>query len=517
MLLAFDLKVIRLLHKHKFIFLLMLFACLFFSSSDAQATDILDKIVRSYRDASSGWFNKLFVYAKRLFWLLAAIEFAWAATTWVLEKDNMNSLTAALIKKIMGISIFYALLLYAGEWMPAIVNSLKTAGQSAANIRVSTPSQVIDLGINIANLIWEAIKKQGIMGSFAAAFICGFSAIIIVVSFTVVAAQLMIALIESYIVISAGVLFLGFGGSRWTVDFAQKYISYAFSVGVKLFILYLILGLGMSQAATWQQLLTNVDAVKDTVNILAVLGASVVLCFLCYQTPSMAASMLSGSPSLTAGSAAQAGGMMMAGAAAAVSPVLSAARGGMQATSSGYSLSREGGSGMLAAAVGGLGHAGAGMATEVGRSIGSAVGLVKPSSSGSSTIGGRAAESIDNKTQGLREQKAAMGGSVGANSGGNNSSSASSQTKTGTSASGASSNTSTSSGTSSSGGGSTGQTSSASTVPPPNNTSQTAQSGKQHQQQSGGNDSSMRISPPNIPNDSAPPSNVQIKFGHSED
>ena len=73
----------------------------------------------------------------------------------------------------------------------------------------------------------------------------------IVMSFAIISAQLLIALVESYIAISAGMLFLGFGGSRWTTDFVQKFIGYAFATGVKLFMLYLIIGIGNTQAAGW--------------------------------------------------------------------------------------------------------------------------------------------------------------------------------------------------------------------------------------------------------------------------
>lgn len=52
-------------------------------------------------------------------------------------------------------------------------------------------------------------------------------------------------MVESFIVIGPGILFLGFAGSRWTKFFTERYLSYLASVGVKLFVLYLIMGVGM--------------------------------------------------------------------------------------------------------------------------------------------------------------------------------------------------------------------------------------------------------------------------------
>lgn len=119
------------------------------------------------------------------------------------------------------------------------------------------------------------------------------------------------------------------GGSRWTVEFTQKYISYAFATGIKLFMLYLIIGVGTAQAKTWAALL----ATTDWNNIFAVMGGSMLPAFLGFQIPNMAAAMLSGAPSLTAGAAAATSGALAAGTVAAgataISPALQSARGGM--------------------------------------------------------------------------------------------------------------------------------------------------------------------------------------------
>ena len=72
---------------------------------------------------------------------------------------------------------------------------------------------------------------------------------IVIVAYAIIAAQLLVALVESYIVIGGGILLLGFSGSRWTKFFSERYLSYVASVGVKLFVLYLIMGIGMSIAA----------------------------------------------------------------------------------------------------------------------------------------------------------------------------------------------------------------------------------------------------------------------------
>jgi type IV secretion system protein TrbL len=265
-------------------------------------SQILDDIAYSYAQNSISWFQPLFTMAQQLFFLLAAIEIAWTAIIWVLEKDELTSFTNAMIKKIMSISFFYALLLNANSWLPAIVDSFINAGQQAGGAPDLSPSVILDIGLQTA---WQMLKQlhfSGIADTIATGGIAILASIIIIFSFAIIASQLLIALIESYIVISGGVLFLGFGGSRWTTDFTQKYISYAFAIGVKLFVLYLLIGIGQAQVTSWPNKLEPINI--NTV--LSVMGSSLIYMLLVWQIPNMAASMLSGAPSMTAGNAASA-------------------------------------------------------------------------------------------------------------------------------------------------------------------------------------------------------------------
>ncbi len=483
----------------------------------ASAADILDTITNSYQSASSGWFSKLQGYATTLFWLLAAIELAWAGITWALEKDAMTTFMAAFIKKIMGISFFYALLLYASTWIPAIINSFQTAGKNAGGFSGAgiTPSSVIDLGISTAAQMLEKIKDMSLFDSPMTIVVAGLSALGMVIAFTIIAAQLMIALIESYIIIGAGVLFLGFGGSRFTTDFAHKYVCYAFANGVKLFMLYLILAIGMAQAETWGALL----ATSELNNIFAVLGASLVLAFLSFQIPGLAASMLSGAPSLTAGSAAQSMAILAAGAitgaAAVTSPVLREARGGVRAITAGYGTARESGSGPVSSSVKGLGFAAHAMGAETIRGVGAAVGLTRPSefAAGARSFGERAANRLDSKSQIFREQRAAMEMPVdaafsapGTPAGDTGLATPITPSRSGSMpASGVPPTLVTQSGIEP--GSPTGASTSGAVAP-----------GGSTTQPAGRRSSGLRrVNPPQIPNDQAPPATVTIKLQHPED
>ena len=57
-------------------------------------------------------------YANRLFGLLAVIEFAWTAAILLLERTDLQGWTAALIRKMMFIGAFFALLTFGTPGRP---------------------------------------------------------------------------------------------------------------------------------------------------------------------------------------------------------------------------------------------------------------------------------------------------------------------------------------------------------------------------------------------------------------
>ena len=79
-------------------------------------------ILNQYRAQRTTWFTAVWPFANTLFGLLATIEFAWSAAVMLLEKSDMQSWTSALVRKLMWIGAFYALLIYGRFWIPAITD-----------------------------------------------------------------------------------------------------------------------------------------------------------------------------------------------------------------------------------------------------------------------------------------------------------------------------------------------------------------------------------------------------------
>lgn len=273
-------------------------------------TTILTDLVQAFQAATAGWFAALFPIARNLFFTLAAIEIVWAASWWVVERDDPTQILVQLLKRVIAIGFFLAVLTFAGTWVPAIIDGFATAGRTAGGLPELNPSTVIDQGIAVASTLIASISVAGWFTSPGGNLVAAIASLLTFLAFVIIAGQLALSLIEMYIVIGGGVLLLGFAGSRWTMPFAERYLSYAVAIGIKLFVLYLIIGVGTALAASWAPALAN--AGTSPADLFAILGASLVYMIVAWQIPSFASSLIAGSVNLTLGSALYTGGSMAA-------------------------------------------------------------------------------------------------------------------------------------------------------------------------------------------------------------
>ncbi len=260
-------------------------------------TTVLTDIVRDYESLTAAWFGALFPIAQALFWTLALIELTWSAIWWVVDREDGLTVISALLRKILAVGFFYALLLNGNTWIPAVIRSFTAAGAAASpTLSALDPSGVMLQGISLAYTMMSALETMGLLKALAASLAVVFAALVVVVAFAIIAAQLVITLIESYIVVGAGILFLGFSSARWTKFFTERYLSYLASVGVRLFVLWLIMGIGVTIADRWKAVL--VDATSP-VPFFYVMGGSLVFLFLTWHIPSVAGAMMAGAVTLS--------------------------------------------------------------------------------------------------------------------------------------------------------------------------------------------------------------------------
>jgi type IV secretion system protein TrbL len=309
-------------------------------------------ILNQYRDQRITWFTAVWPYANTLFGMLAVIEFAWSAAVMLLEKSDLQSWTAALVRKVMWLGAFYALLLYGRFWIPAITDSFEIIGQNAAGTGPMSPSDVFSRGIDLAGALMATSSSAAFFTNLGTSLTMVVTGIITALAFIAITVQFVVAMVESYIIVAAAFIFVGFGGSRWTAPYVERYIGLGVSNGVKIMLLYLLIGTGMNLSVDWMTEAENIAANSSpAMSALEIMGASIIFMMLCWQIPKLFAAVLGGSPALSggdligtsaflAGSAVAVGSMAATGIGSAVAGIrslgaASSALGGTTGTSAG--------------------------------------------------------------------------------------------------------------------------------------------------------------------------------------
>lgn len=278
----------------------------------AQSTNTLDQIVDQFRARSAGWESALQSFASGTFGILAGIELTWAAFKLAFRGADVSEWLAEIVNQILFLGFFFALLENSVTWGQAIVDSFRQAAGAAGGSGIA-PSNVFAAGVSLAGKVMSQMSFWSPEASIALVI----AGLVIEVCFALIAAFMVLALVESYLIISMSVIFMAFGGSRWTKDFAVSTVRYTVSVGAKLFVLQLLVSIGTGLITDWAATFNDVTA-----NSLCILvGCSIVMLALVKVLPETMQRIVNGS-SMASGSA-------LVGAAAAVGGAVGAAGMGM--------------------------------------------------------------------------------------------------------------------------------------------------------------------------------------------
>jgi type IV secretion system protein TrbL len=328
-------------------------------------TTVPSQIMDQFRNNRIQWTNNVFVYANSLFGLLAVIEFAWSAAVMLLEKSDLQSWTSALVRKLMWIGAFYALLLNGRFWIPAIIDSFTQLGQNAAGFGALSPSGVFMQGLSLAGALMDGASTSAFFTNPGTSLALASAALLIVISYTIITINFIVTLVESYIVVSVGFIFLGFGGSRWTAPYTERYIGLAVSIGIKIVLLYCLISAGFDLSLGWLNEAQGIStSPRPAMTAFDVMGGALIFMMCCWQIPKLFAAVIGGAPALTGGdlvaTAAVVGGAALAVGGAAAAGVSASAAGGGAMAGTGSAAGAGGAGSGTRTAVASVGSVGAG-------------------------------------------------------------------------------------------------------------------------------------------------------------
>jgi len=325
-------------------------------TAHAQAPVDVGGTFQQIEQAANAWIPTIMHEATYLFYALATLDFAWHSPQFLREHDFMG-LFLSLIKKLLVIGFFYAVLINGQTWIPAIVNGFAQLGANAAGVSVAqNPSDIMTQGLQLVSNLFTKVSGVSMFTEPGGALTTILAACIILASYIIITLHYVVTKLEAIIVMSAGYIFLGFGGSRWTAPYFERYISLAISTGVRLMLIYLMLGVFNTISGNWIATMNGYTADQPITQIFPTLMSMLLFAFASWMIPKMAASIASGT--LGSGAADLVGmGMEVAKGAAltAATVAVVAATGGAGAAAGGALAATE-----TAGAAEGVGAAGSG-------------------------------------------------------------------------------------------------------------------------------------------------------------
>ncbi len=201
---------------------------------------MLDQVVTEFATRASSWQSAVMNAATWLFWTLGTISLAWTGGMLILRKADIGDFFAEFIRFIMFFGLFLWLLRNGPQMASAIIQSMQKIGEQASGISSVTPSGIVDIGF----MIWKQAVSNLSLWSPIDSFVGVALSAGIMLLLAAVAVNMLLVLVSAWILMYAGIFFLGFGGSRWTSDMAINYYKTVLGIGVQLMTMVLLVGIG---------------------------------------------------------------------------------------------------------------------------------------------------------------------------------------------------------------------------------------------------------------------------------
>ncbi|CEJ49123.1 P-type conjugative transfer protein TrbL [Xanthomonas citri pv. bilvae] len=288
---------------------------LYSTAASAQLTNqgMLDQVVTEFATRATAWQTVVMNAATFLFWTLGTISLVWTFGFMALRKADIGEFFAEFIRFILFFGFFLWLLRNGPAFANSIIQSLARIGEQASGVASVTPSGIVDIGFMILK---QAFTNSSIW-SPVDSFIGVALSVGILILLAVVAVNMLLLLVSGWLLMYAGIFFLGFGGSRWTSDMAINYYKTVLGVAVQIMTMVLLVGIGNDLLSSFYARMNTGTLNFEELGVMLVL--CVALLMLVNRVPPLIAGIITGT------GIGNAGGIGNFGAGAAVGAAMGAA------------------------------------------------------------------------------------------------------------------------------------------------------------------------------------------------
>lgn len=267
-------------------------------------TGILDTMLATIAGFTTGSSGTITGYATSLYGILILLDFILAVLLNLGETDHIKQ----LVRKVLFYGFWIWIIREWGMLCDVLLDSLMITGTALGGVDASvlkTPSLLIDKGNEIADPYWQYASQMDWLDITTSPLnwlmaVVGYAGVML--AFGILALQIFITYVEFYIASALLLIFIPWGSFKYTSFVAEKAIGAVISYGTKLMMLGAVYGLSAGIIDGMTVTLANGEPEPGTV--LASMLGPFALCLLCWQAPGMAAGLMTGAPTLSAGTAA---------------------------------------------------------------------------------------------------------------------------------------------------------------------------------------------------------------------
>lgn len=283
----------------------LLFATILFLPLIAQAAgstgnQSAGSVITAFADAIKDFQNAIDAAAKILFFALLAVEIPVAALKKTLGGDSWEDWMFFIPKVLFAPLFFGTMMIGANKYLSGIIISFKNVGESGSGTFSAT--NILSEGWTLAKSIVSNVGITDALENPLIALTILLAAVLLMCAFAICAAQVVLAYIESQIVIAVSPIYFAFGALVFTREWATKVFSHSVATGTKILIV-MMLGTAMNKlGASWIADLQSENLLQNSGRAFEIIGLSIMMIYLALHVPSIAAAIMSGNTTMGAGS-----------------------------------------------------------------------------------------------------------------------------------------------------------------------------------------------------------------------
>lgn len=312
----------------------------FDQSAGASLPDTNINILSLYHDATQSFRQNVKQAAIALLLALVGLQFLVNGAKKLIKPNEFEGLVSTFVMSLISATFFIVLI--ESDWIfIKVIEGFTQFGRIGSGMQELTPDSLLFKGIETAGELFNTYKNATGGGSglvavlkdpFTAFFLL-FIQIVIIASFAVMAAQLVLAMIGAYFWVGIIPVLLGFGGLSYTRDMAITAIKGGIAIGVKLMTIYVVASVSVALAEKFGSYLAAFSSADNSLPALdqgcwSIAFSCAIMAYLSMQIPKLASDLLNGQSSLTAGDAASNAMIMGAGIAAGATTIAGMATSG---------------------------------------------------------------------------------------------------------------------------------------------------------------------------------------------